>query len=701
MRNRHNHFITVAAAILLIASSSLAQSTEFTYQGSLTSSGTAANGNFDLEFLLYDAISGGTQIGPILARSGVAVSNGSFVVNLDFGSQFPGASRFLEIRLRPSGQAGMTILSPRQRIVSQPYAIKALSADSATNANTASNAANANNAVTAGNALQLGGIAANQYVLTGDARLSDARNPLPGSPNYVQNTNSLQPASSFNISGTGTAGIINAVTQFNIAGSRFLSNAGSRNVFLGIGAGSSTPSPFATDNSYIGYQSGIVNTTGSANTFVGSSAGEANTDGGENAFFGTQAGQANTSGDQNSFFGRSAGKLNTSGSNNSFFGTTAGDANTTGSNNSFFGSASGGSNTTGIQNSMFGRFAGQLNQTGNNNSFFGFEAGKATTASGNSFFGTQAGLANTSGTSNTFIGLSSGSENSSGDDNVFIGANTGRGNTTGSRNTIGWENTFFGVESGYSTTGQYNTFLGGEAGRANTEGSNNTFVGKNAGSGNTTGSNNTLVGASTVVDSASLDYATAIGAGARVFTSNSIVLGRDAGQDEVRIYGKLKWVTSGSPTSSNVCRDANFYLTFCSSSIRYKTNIVEYPLGLDLVRRLRPVTFDWIESGIADLGFVAEEVAAAEPLLATRNAKGEIEGVKYDQMSAVLVNAIKQQQAMIERQAESIQEQRVQIEALKRANGDQKVQADLRAAELDALRRYICQKDREAPFCKP
>jgi hypothetical protein len=43
-------------------------------------------------------------------------------------------------------------------------------------------------------------------VLTGDARLSDARSPLPGSTNYIQNSTTLQPSSNFNISGNGAVG---------------------------------------------------------------------------------------------------------------------------------------------------------------------------------------------------------------------------------------------------------------------------------------------------------------------------------------------------------------------------------------------------------------------------------------------------------------------------------------------------------------
>ena len=67
-----------------------------------------------------------------------------------------------------------------------------------------------------------------------------------------------------------------------------------------------------------------------------------------------------------------------------------------------------------------------------------------------------------------------------------------------------------------------------------------------------------------------------------------------------------------------------------------------------MLSRLRPVSFRWKRSGNGDLGFVAEEVAAAEPLLTTRNERGEVEGVKYDRITAVLVNAVREQQQMIE-----------------------------------------------------
>jgi hypothetical protein len=41
-----------------------------------------------------------------------------------------------------------------------------------------------------------------------------------------------------------------------------------------------------------------------------------------------------------------------------------------------------------------------------------------------------------------------------------------------------------------------------------------------------------------------------------------------------------------------------------------------------------------------DIGLGAEEVERVEPLLTFRNEKGEIEGVKYDRITPVLVNAV-------------------------------------------------------------
>jgi hypothetical protein len=58
----------------------------FTYQGRLLSGGSPANGQYDLRFALYDAATGGSQVGTPVVLTNQTVSNGLFSVTLDFGA---------------------------------------------------------------------------------------------------------------------------------------------------------------------------------------------------------------------------------------------------------------------------------------------------------------------------------------------------------------------------------------------------------------------------------------------------------------------------------------------------------------------------------------------------------------------------------------------------------------------------------------
>jgi hypothetical protein len=152
-----------------------------------------------------------------------------------------------------------------------------------------------------------------------------------------------------------TTPVLNATTQYNLGGARILSNAGTNNLFVGVGAGA-------------------ANTTGSGNAFFGRDAGLSNTTGESNAFFGRLSGWKNTTGNNNAFFG-GAGAFNTTGSFNAFFGNVAGNTNTTGSQNAFFGMAAGAGNSgTGVGNAVFGAFAGTNFFTGNYNTIIGYQA---------------------------------------------------------------------------------------------------------------------------------------------------------------------------------------------------------------------------------------------------------------------------------------------------------------------------------------
>jgi hypothetical protein len=94
----------------------------FTYQGLLKQNGTPVNGTLSMTFKLYNALTGGSQVGSAITQN-VSVQDGLFTVELDFGSVWDGSPRYLEI------QVGSTTLSPRVKINPTPYAIRAEAAN--------------------------------------------------------------------------------------------------------------------------------------------------------------------------------------------------------------------------------------------------------------------------------------------------------------------------------------------------------------------------------------------------------------------------------------------------------------------------------------------------------------------------------------------------------------------------------------------
>lgn len=99
--------------------------TAFTYQGYITDTGSPANGPYNLAFKLYDDASAGTQVGSTVTKNAVAVADGYFTVELDFGDWFDGTALWLEIEVQGPGDPGFTALTPRQSLHPTPYAINA------------------------------------------------------------------------------------------------------------------------------------------------------------------------------------------------------------------------------------------------------------------------------------------------------------------------------------------------------------------------------------------------------------------------------------------------------------------------------------------------------------------------------------------------------------------------------------------------
>jgi hypothetical protein len=107
--------------------------------------------------------------------------------------------------------------------------------------------------------------------------------------------------------------------------------------------------------------------------------------------------------------------------------------------------------------------------------------------------------------------------------------------------------------------------------------------------------------------------------------------------------GNILTVAQGSATDPI----ADAWTTY--SSRRWKTHIQPIEGALEKVERLRGVYFDWKGSGKHDLGLIAEEVGKVVPEVVAYEKNGQdAKSVDYARLTALLVEALKQQQAEIQ-----------------------------------------------------
>lgn len=350
----------------------------------------------------------------------------------------------------------------------------------------------------------------------------------------------------------------------------------------------------------------------------------------------------------NTFVGKNAGIEATPGLPNSW----------NGKENTFFGTNAGYSNTTGSLNTAVGFKALYSNEFGQANNAFGYRA-LFSNISGcaNDAWGYLALRSNTTGCGNTAFGWNILSSNTTGDYNVATGGNALQQNTTGNYNIA------YGPQALiYNKTGNYNIASGSNALYYNVSGNSNVAIGDNSGP----------------FDS---DF------------SNTIALGFIA-----------------SPTASNSARIGNTSITSIGGQVnwtafsdtRFKTGIKEEVKGLDFIRRLRPVTYQYnieklddflgttarrsergdtlsqfeIESrekasSIRYTGFIAQEVEQAARELgfdfsgvdAPDNEK-DLYGLRYAEFTVPLVKAVQEQQTIIEAQQEQLKALQEQLASL-------------------------------------
>ncbi|MGQ0629170.1 MAG: hypothetical protein ACT4PL_13855 [Phycisphaerales bacterium] len=250
--------------------------TAFTYQAELGNAGNPASGMFDLRFRLYDAAGGGAQVGAELCANDITVVAGRFTVQLDFGAQFAGQKRWLEIEVRADNGSdcadptGFELLTPRQALTSAPSATHAASAA------TADSALAAATATTAGNAMLLGGQSPGFY--QNAANLTGTL-PLGLFPSTIARLDANQTF-------TGLFGFTNAANTFSgvfTGNGSGLTNISALNITTGTLANNRTtattnnnPSTIVQRNASGNFSASVITATG----YIGSGAALTNLDAG-------------------------------------------------------------------------------------------------------------------------------------------------------------------------------------------------------------------------------------------------------------------------------------------------------------------------------------------------------------------------------------------------------------------------------------
>lgn len=458
--------------------------------------------------------------------------------------------------------------------------------------------------------------------------------------------------------------------QITLDGARWLHSFGTDNFFAGKGAGNFTmnggnntgvgtgalaANTNGSDNNAFGHRALASNTTGTGNVAAGSYALELNQGGAENVAIGFSALSANISGGYNTALGSRALASTTDGDYNTAVGYGALNSTHTASFNTAVGYSAMLSNDTGRYNTALGVDALRANVDGRDATALGYGAlASATKADfsiaigsfalnamtsdglNNAAVGTNALAQTTSGSFNTALGLSTLYNNTTGNDNVAVGYVALLANGAGTGNTA------LGIQTlKANTTGNHNVAVGSSALLNNNSGLNNVGVGHDALLNNTTGNSNIAIGLTAgnalTTGSDNID----IGNSGVTGESATIRIGTTGLHSRAFIAGIAGVAVSNSvPVLMDV---VSGQLGTISSSRRYKEDIADMGDASARLDSLRPVTFRY-KKPLAEgekpvqFGLIAEEVAEVFPELCVRNAEGQPETVKYQDLAPLLLN---------------------------------------------------------------
>ncbi len=722
--------------VLLLMSCSPLVAASISYQGQLKNGGSPYTGLADLSFALYDQVQGGSQIGTTQNRLNWPVSDGLFQVELDFGpGAFDGSARFLEVRVNGSA------LSPRQAVTATPVALFALGGnpgpegppgppgppgdpgpdgwrldgnagtDSATHfIGTTDNQAlelrtrNTRNLRLQSSATLFNGIPVTANVIAG----SHANEVSPGAQGATiagggapAGSNFVNPSaapnrvvSHFSTVGGGFANLAGASGGRNFAtvgGGQLNTASGWRSTISG-GSNNSASGRASTigggeDNTNTGFWStvggGIENTASGTNSVV--AGGSGNTASGSRSV--VAGGGGNTASGSRSTIG--GGELNCAGGFWSWAGGHRAKVRPT--TDPLQGSCSG-LNYPGGQGDQ-GTFVWADSQdadfvsTGSNQFLIRASGGMGINTTSPSAALQVAGSLIAGAGNNLAPGANA--VVTGGLDNQAIGANSlvaGRGARALHDGSIVLAD---GSETLFESTAD-NQFLVRASGGAGFGRAPQDYFEIFSGQDETSGAFGFGDGALRVTLG---DGSGGVATRFRVLGNGGVAVGSGYNGTGVpdrglRVFGEVQLDNLGNEGGSSLCRNSENRISDCSSSRRYKQDIelLEGDEALRLINALRTVRYQWISSGRADIGLVAEEVAEIVPEIVTYNADGQVEGFEYNRLGPLLVAGLQAQadasQARFAELAAENAELRAKLSVLMIQSGKLRELAD-RNAELE------------------
>lgn len=330
-----------------------------------------------------------------------------------------------------------------------------------------------------------------------------------------------------------------------------------------------------------------------------------------------------------------------------------------------------------------------FNTAEGDNALFNLITGSANTA-----VGWRSLFSNREGSFNTATGAGALLLNTA-DENTAFGAAALLFNSTGFQNTaVGavalLNNTGFIVDAPKGGPGSANTAVGARALTSNTIGASNTANGSEALVANITGGGNTAIGGFALNHNTTGNSNTALGsaAGQSITGSGNVCIG--AGVSGEGGVDDSTYIRNVNTLAQNFSAGVNDYVTVrlsdgrlghtaLVSSRRYKEDIKPLATTSEALYALKPVSFrlkkQFDATQALGFGLIAEEVDQVDPALVYRNAKGEVESVRYEMVNAMLLNEFLKEHRKNEEQEATIARQQKQIEAL--TAGLQKVSAEL------------------------